>query len=474
MLLRTIWRGAALAVAALAPAVARAADDADNPPGQSTFVSPDGDVAFAFTVPEHNNLDVYFSLRVSLDDAWGGVGLGSDDMKGALFLLLYRDSDTNVTFSPRVAYGNYEPEFYPDLRYEVLNGTGVRDDGYMYFNAKCIEHCRSWPARDSGSGYIDVSSPSSNAIYAVGPRERFRSSDQRASIKFHREFGGFTIDMQHTQGSADLPVLNANSKNEGVTFGWRKTGKADVKAALHGAFMVLFLVVLFPVGVAFLRLGRWARWHAVNQTVAMLGVFAGFALGVVTSFNYQRSRGFRHYHQILGFIIVAFIIGQFVLGFLHHTEYRKTQAPTKFGRIHLWLGRIIIFFGILNAFFGFSFALDNKYGMILAGIIIFIGFVMLFFVFGRGYLNKKKRTQLAANGQPGANTSYQPHPWRQDYYPAPQSSGNPSDPPPGYEPPSQHIGLQPVPARSTSPWRSADKDDDDPGLGSAQRPREFA
>lgn len=59
---------------------------------------------------------------------------------------------------------------------------------------------------------------------------------------------------------------------------------------------------------------------------------------------------FDSYHQILGFFIVFFILGQFSLGFLHHRQHRRTQLPTKFGKIHLWFGRLIILLGIMNGF----------------------------------------------------------------------------------------------------------------------------
>lgn len=244
-------------------------------------------------MPDNDNSDIFFSLRVPTANSWGAVGLGSDDMKGALFLMIYRNErGDNVTFSPRVAYGNYEPQLYPDAKVEVLSGTGVVD-GYMVFNAKCSEHCRSWPAGDSNSGYIDVTSPNQKAVYAVGPRESFGSDSPGAGIKMHREYGTFTIDMKRTQGSPDAPVLTKDSVSEGTSLDYRKTGRSDVKAALHATFMVFCIVAMFPFGVVLLRLGRWARWHGLNQTVAMVGVLAGLGLGVAASFNYQRV-GFLH------------------------------------------------------------------------------------------------------------------------------------------------------------------------------------
>lgn len=55
-------------------------------------------------------------------------------------------------------------------------------------------------------------------------------------------------------------------------------------------------------------------------------------------------------HQIIGMVVVAFLIAQFCLGFLHHVEFQKTNMPTKYGKIHLWLGRGVLFLGVVNLF----------------------------------------------------------------------------------------------------------------------------
>lgn len=63
-----------------------------------------------------------------------------------------------------------------------------------------------------------------------------------------------------------------------------------------------------------------------------------------------QTKNFNSPHQIIGVIVIAGLIGQFVLGFLHHRVYAKTQAPTKLAPIHVWLGRFVIVLGIVNGF----------------------------------------------------------------------------------------------------------------------------
>ncbi|KAG5656318.1 hypothetical protein KAF25_004594 [Fusarium avenaceum] len=469
MLLRKLGQVLAATAALFPVTFAKDKDDV----GQSTFVSPDGDVAFAIDIGDNLNTEVYLSLRVKVDRSWGAVGLGSEDMPGALFLMIYKNRDNNnVTFSPRLAYGHYEPYFWDELDYDVLDGTGIIDD-HMVVTIRCKSGCRSWPSHGGQRGYLDVSEHNSQAIFGFGPKEDFYSDDQDAPLKYHAGYGSFSIDIGRTEGKSELPSLSDSTKNVGSKLVYSKKAKPNWASPLHGVFMVLSIVFLMPVGVVLLRSGGWVKWHALNQTIATIGVLAGFGIGIANSFYYQRSRSFDDPHQIVGFVVTGLLLGQFGLGIMHHTQYKKTQTPTRYGKIHLWVGRVILFLGTLNAFLGFTFALNRRFGMVLALLIFFICITSLILIYGRQYMDKRRRGPRGpglANPQP-----YGHAPWRE---PPPQHmSGYPSDPPPGYQPPSNQAGLggQMSPAmRSPSPWRSTDKDDDaDLDMGREQRPREF-
>lgn len=66
--------------------------------------------------------------------------------------------------------------------------------------------------------------------------------------------------------------------------------------------------------------------------------------------GHLQSKSFRNPHQIIGIIVLILVLGQFILGFTHHRIYKRTQEPTKLAPIHVWLGRLVIFLGILNGF----------------------------------------------------------------------------------------------------------------------------
>ena len=207
-------------------------------------------------------------------------------MPGALYLMVYENEKGNVTFSPRLAYGNYEPQYFEDVKYEFLEGTGIFDD-HMVVVAKCTDNCRNWPAGGTSKGYIDVSSPEQKAIYALGPTMIFREDAADAGLPIHERYGSFTIDMKRTQGTADAPVLTDDSKDEGTTFNSEKTGFYDVRAVVHAVFMCAAVAFVFPLGIG-LKWGGMVRAHYLTQTAGSVFVAIGFAFGILASFHYQR------------------------------------------------------------------------------------------------------------------------------------------------------------------------------------------
>ncbi|KAM0287204.1 hypothetical protein ACHAQH_000518 [Verticillium albo-atrum] len=465
--------------------------------GQSIFVSPDNLLSFAFAAPTDHNRDVYFSLRVHQSLTWGAVGLGSDDMPNSLILMLYRnEAGTSVTLSPRVAFGNYEPEFYSHVRWDVLAGTGL-SDGYMVYNARCTDHCRTWL-----HGSLDVFDHDQKAIWAVGPDGSLRSDEQDAPLPMHRQYGGFEIDMGRTN-KVNATSLGADSKSVGTEPRFHRKSSRDLKSRFHAVFMILSVCVLLPAGVLCLRLGQMVRWHGIVQGIALIFAIVGVGLGIVTSFLYQRSRGFTDKHQIIGLVVFALFFGQFALGILHHLQFKRTNKPTKLQRPHRWTGRIILFFGTFNAFLGFSFALNRQQGYFLAALVIAVCGFSLFFIFGQGFLRRRQERHTNGpfyGGHPsgqepwrqqdqaqhgGGNAGYQPgfgfagHGAPTGYAPpgVPPSPGGYAAPPPYEGPPAAqgsgaNIGLSTMSPASTRERERDAKDGDNGDLGPVQTPRE--
>ncbi|KAH6690647.1 hypothetical protein F5X68DRAFT_274539 [Plectosphaerella plurivora] len=401
--------GAALAAAAAALFTTALAQVNQT---QSTFVAVDGQLSFGIIAPADEDETIYFTLRVHRSRAWGAVGLGSSSMANSLILMIYEDAlSENVTFSPRLATGTFEPAYLPGLRIETLNGTGL-DNTHMTLSARCTEGCRSW-----SGGVLDPSSAAFDAIYALGPREALRSDQPDAWLPMHREYGSLRIDLARTGNSTGAPILTSRSRTEGATAGAAGNYRREWKSTFHAVSMVVVFVGMLPAGALMIQLGHWARLHAMNQVLALLLFLVGAGLGMATSPNFQRSRLFRSPHQILGIVIMIFLLAQFVLGFLHHRQWKQTKQPTKLAVPHRWLGRVIMLMGIVNAFLGFRFALNGFYNYILTGLVIAVAGLALVLIFGKRWIRKVKGDSKNDGTGPFQDghgmAAHHAEPWRQ-------------------------------------------------------------
>lgn len=400
-------------------AVSQAADTnttSSNSTLPSLFISPSGDMAFSLRVPsDPETSDLYFSLVFPRSVTWAAIGLGSSSrMAGSLMLVAYSSSSgNNVTLSPRLASGHAEPVYTSDVHVEALDGTGLVDNSRYVFLGRCA-NCRAW---SGGAGTIDVTSRAQSFLYATGPDGEVGSDTLDAPLKMHLNYGTFTMDMVHatTSGAAGAPEIpigdNSTAEAVATTQGLSVTDKSDGAARAHAVIMVLTFVGFFPFGILVLRLGSWVRWHAVNQGLGLIGVIVGFGLGVHTSYFYNRSKKFNSAHQVIGILLFIFVIAQFALGFMHHRVYKKTQQPTKLAPVHVWMGRVIIPVGVMNAFLGFKLAQSPQYNYVLAGLVVFLFPVMILILFTKRFISKRWSRQQAKDGGQGQG-GYNMEPWQ--------------------------------------------------------------
>lgn len=212
--------------------------------------------------------------------------MGNDKMKGTLVLMAYASADAeNVTFSPRLAYSETEPQYYSGLEYETIaNSTGLVNESTLVYSAVC-HNCRTWP----NGGKIDVGSTAQDFIFATGPYGDLTTNNKKESVRKHDEHGVFTIDLQHATGQAGPVTLNSSTVDDGATLVGKITeNDRDWIALFHAIIMIGCFVGLLPLGVLLLKFGKWVRWHGVNQGFAMTIIVVGFGLGVKTSTLYNR------------------------------------------------------------------------------------------------------------------------------------------------------------------------------------------
>ena len=115
----------------------------------------------------------------------------------------------------------------------------------------------------------------------------------------------------------------------------------------HAALLAGSFVLLFPLGVLLLRL-RSPRWHWALQLLATLLCIAGLGVAIAMSKGSVQYVDFTEGHQILGILVVALVVLQFALGWVHHVQYKRTGARSWLTRGHLGLGRLVVGLGMVN------------------------------------------------------------------------------------------------------------------------------
>ncbi|RFU28520.1 hypothetical protein B7463_g7812, partial [Scytalidium lignicola] len=351
----------------------------------SGFVSHHPGITFSLNVPSDGSDDIYFSLSGSSSHSWISVGMGSDKMKGSLMFLLYTSSNENsVTVSPRITDGHTEPSYTSNVAITLLPGTGNdKHNKWITVNAKC-ESCRKW-----SGGSLNITSTAENFIYATGPSGNLKTNSKSADTKRHDKYGTFQMDLTKAVGAGGVPAPIFSS-----TVGTRELSDStdhDFSSPLHAALMVLVFFGLMPFGVFLLRILNQPRFHSWNMSTSAVLAIIGTGVGIYAGTMYNRSKNWNSPHQILGIIVILAMIGQFLLGFIHHRIYKRTFAPTKLAPYHIWLGRVVIPLGIINGFIGFPQALNGKYDYaLLALAICLIGIITFVYWRMQKYASSRK------------------------------------------------------------------------------------
>lgn len=80
--------------------------------------------------------DLFFQITAPTSLAWVAFGQGSGMSGSNIFVVYQNAAGTNVTVSPRLGTGNYEPMSDNTAMVTLLSGSTVSDD-MMVANVKC-------------------------------------------------------------------------------------------------------------------------------------------------------------------------------------------------------------------------------------------------------------------------------------------------------------------------------------------------
>lgn len=75
------------------------------------------------------------------------------------------------------------------------------------------------------------------------------------------------------------------------------------------------------------------------------------------------------YHPILGLLVLALLLFQPPLGYMHHVIYMREGHRSIYSAAHIWLGRLVITLGIINGGLGLRLAGETKGKEIAYGLV---------------------------------------------------------------------------------------------------------
>ena len=191
------------------------------------------------------------------------------------------------------------------------------------------------------------------------------------------------------------------------------------------------------------------RIHALLQSISFLIYIAAAACGVylVRSLSFGSYSMWQDPHTKMGIAILVLAFIQPFLGLIHHLVYKRRARAVKVGSsaekpgrtapgyAHLWLGRILIFLGMINGGLGIRLASQSRYSSnsqtksiaygVGAGImfLLYVAFIIL----GerrRSKERREKQTDLSRSGVPlvAHNETHPPSYFNPPTYEASQES----------------------------------------------------
>jgi len=171
---------------------------------------------------------------------------------------------------------------------------------------------------------------------------------------------------------------NSGSNNNGnINQGALFSSKAEFNKATriliaHAVLASLVWVIFIPSLAILLRLNLKApiivKLHAIGQIASYIIYIVAAGMGIWLA---QQSAAYGIWddpHPRLGLAILAIALFQPIFGGVHHRIYKSreqnvaagnpTKAPgrTALGRVHIWVGRILIALGIINGGLGIRLA----------------------------------------------------------------------------------------------------------------------
>lgn len=355
------------------------------------------DIKFRWGVPEaaasSGSGNLFFQLEAPTSYAWVGLGIGSG-MVGADMFIMYQDGAGNVTLSTRKGEAYAMPHHVERNDVTLLAGSGVEGDK-MVANVQCsgcdtlnLGGSNGWISSWSTGDAIDSTDPDAMIFMHVG-RTTFDLDFAQANIQADEN------PFVDEQGNTPPPSNNEGEDNNSAVTEQEDSG-VD-RGMIHGIIMTIVFVFLYPMGSLLMILTRKWWLHGIWQTVSFLLMWGGFASGYMAA--KQGNLYFTEAHTRIGTIVCALLGIQPFLGYAHHLLYKKYQRRTAVSHIHIWYGRVLLVFGIINGGLGLRLAMDTTGSFVIAYSVV-AAITGLAYLIGIGYGEVRKRRTIVREKSP--------------------------------------------------------------------------
>jgi hypothetical protein len=355
------------------------------------------DIKFRWGVPEaaasSGSGNLFFQLEAPTSYAWVGLGIGSG-MVGADMFIMYQDGAGNVTLSTRKGEAYAMPHHVERNDVTLLAGSGVEGDK-MVANVQCsgcdtlnLGGSNGWISSWSTGDAIDSTDPDAMIFMHVG-RTTFDLDFAQANIQADEN------PFVDEQGNTPPPSNNEGEDNNSAVTEQEDSG-VD-RGMIHGIIMTIVFVFLYPMGSLLMILTRKWWLHGIWQTVSFLLMWGGFASGYMAA--KQGNLYFTEAHTRIGTIVCALLGIQPFLGYAHHLLYKKYQRRTAVSHIHIWYGRVLLVFGIINGGLGLRLAMDTTGSFVIAYSVV-AAITGVAYLVGIGYGEVRKRRTVVREKSP--------------------------------------------------------------------------
>ncbi|OWO99355.1 integral membrane protein [Marssonina coronariae] len=407
---------------------------------------------------------LYFQLKAPTSYQWVALGTGSQ-MAGSTIFVMYADGAGNVTISGRKASGQSEPKMDSGIQdgLELLQGSGIVG-GNLVANVRCTTCTLDSDASSSSSPWIaawNIGSSLDSTSTSATIRQHSNQNTRQVSIDLSTASlasdsnpwstssstdpkttdsgsspttaansnptsatsgaenvygpGNFGPGSRHGDGNDDDDNDNANASNSGSNAGISFSGPdfsaiEDYQMA-HGIVMGVVVVLLFPFGAMFMRMGGSGLVHGILQVVSLCALIVGLGLGLKLA-DMTRSM-LNNTHTIFGLVICVLFLIQPIFGIIHHIQYKRNLIRAGVSHVHIWYGRILMLLAIINGGLGLQLAANSHNGEIAYGVvagIVGVAYVIMVVVKRKDKQPPWRKEQIPLGSPPGyGNGRAQPH-----------------------------------------------------------------